>query len=185
MIGSEIILCFLAALTITGVAVVSARRSVVIVVMVLAAAGIALDWAAHFEYQIWLRILGYVVRLVFALLLAVIIMVQVFRRENVTHHRVQGAICLTGRRESATRHHSCAPMRATRTMWVRSSIRPWKASADSTSRLTAHGGPVHNGGVRHRELASRPRQIPTRAAVRRTLGGGTLFESRAAMCLKP
>jgi Ion channel len=94
MIGSEIMLCFLAALTITGAAVVSARRSVVIVVMVLAAAGIALDWAAHFEYQIWLRILDYLVRLAFALLLAVIVTVQVFRRENVTHHRVQGAICV-------------------------------------------------------------------------------------------
>jgi hypothetical protein len=51
MIGSEITLCFLAVLTITGVTVVSGRRSVVIVVMLLAAAGIGLDWAAHFEHQ--------------------------------------------------------------------------------------------------------------------------------------
>lgn len=94
MIGSEIMLCFLAALTITGVAAVSARRSVVIVVMALASAGIALDWAAHFEDQSWLRILDYLVRLAFVLLLAVIVTVQVFRRGNVTHHRVQGAICV-------------------------------------------------------------------------------------------
>lgn len=94
IIGSEIMLCFLAALTITGVAVVSARRSVVMVVMVLAAAGIALDWAAHFEDQSWLHSLDYLVRLAFVLSLASIVTVQVFRRENVTHHRVQGAICV-------------------------------------------------------------------------------------------
>jgi Ion channel len=95
MISSEIMLCFLAALTITGVAVVSARRSVVIVVIVLAVAGIALDWAAHFEHhQNALRILDHLVRLAFVLLLAVIVTVQVFRPGNVTHHRVQGAICV-------------------------------------------------------------------------------------------
>jgi Ion channel len=93
-ISSEIMLCFLAALTITGVAVVSARRSVVMVVMVLAAAGIALDWAAHFEDRSWLRGLDYLVRLAFVLSLASIVTVQVFRRGNVTHHRVQGAICV-------------------------------------------------------------------------------------------
>jgi hypothetical protein len=91
-ISSEIMLCFLAALTITGVAVVSARRSVVIVVIVLAVAGIALDWAAHFGHQSGLRILDHLVRLAFVLLLAVIVTVQVFRPGNVTHHRVQGAL---------------------------------------------------------------------------------------------
>jgi hypothetical protein len=81
-------------LTITGVAVVSGRRSVVIVVMLLAATGIGLDWAAHFEHQTSLRILDNLVRLAFALLLAVIVTVQVLRTGNVTHHRVQGAICV-------------------------------------------------------------------------------------------
>ena len=94
MIGSEITLCFLAVLTITGLTVVSGRRSVVIVVMLLAAAGIALDWAAHFEHQTSLWILDNLLRLAFVLMLAVIVMVQVFRPTNVTHHRVQGAICV-------------------------------------------------------------------------------------------
>ena len=94
MIGSEITLCFLAVLTITGVTVVSGRRSVVIVVMLLAAAGIGLDWAAHFEHQTSLWILDNLLRLAFVLMLAVIVMVQVFRPTNVTHHRVQSAICV-------------------------------------------------------------------------------------------
>ena len=94
MIGSEITLCFLAVLTITGVAVVSGRRIVVTVVMLLAAAGIGLDWAAHFEHQVPLWILDNLVRAAFVLMLAVIVTIQVFRRGNVTHHRVQGAICV-------------------------------------------------------------------------------------------
>lgn len=94
MIGSEIMLCFLAALSITGVAAVSGRRSVSIVVLLLAAAGIALDWAAHFEHQPQLRILDNLVRLAFVLMLAVIVTIKVFRRGNVTHHRIQGAICV-------------------------------------------------------------------------------------------
>jgi hypothetical protein len=94
IIGSEITLCFVAALTITGVAVVSGRRSVIIVVMLLAASGIGLDWAAHFEHQRLLSIMDNLVRLAFVLTLAVIVTVQVFRPGNVTHHRVQGAICV-------------------------------------------------------------------------------------------
>ncbi len=94
MIGSEITLCFLAVLTITGVAAVSGRRIVVIVIVLLAAAGIGLDWVAHFEQQALLWILDNLVRLAFVLMLAVIITVQVFRGNNVTHHRVQGAICV-------------------------------------------------------------------------------------------
>jgi len=94
MIGSEITLGFVAALTVTGVAVVAARRSIVIVVMVLAASAIGLDWAAHFEHQKLLWIIDNVVRLAFVLLLAVIVTTQVFRPGNVTHHRVQGAICV-------------------------------------------------------------------------------------------
>jgi hypothetical protein len=94
MIGSEITLCFLAVLTITGVAAVSGRRIVVIVIVLLAAAGIGLDWAAHFEHRVPLWILDNLVRLAFVLMLAVIVTGKVFRRDNVTHHRVQGAICV-------------------------------------------------------------------------------------------
>jgi hypothetical protein len=94
MIGSEIMLCFLAALTITGAAVVSGRRSVSIIVILLAAAGIALDWAAHFGHRPELRILDNLFRLAFVLMLAVIVTIKVFRRGNVTHHRIQGAICV-------------------------------------------------------------------------------------------
>src|SRR6202050_1214146 len=94
MIGSEITLCFLAVLTITGVAAVSGRRIVVIVIVLLAAAGIGLDWAAHFEHRGPLWILDNLVRLAFVLMLAVIVTGKVFRRDNVTHHRVQGAICV-------------------------------------------------------------------------------------------
>jgi hypothetical protein len=94
MIGSEITLCFLAVLTITGVAAVSGRRIVVIVIALLAAAGIGLDWVAHFEHRVPLWILDSLVRLAFVLMLAVIVTVQVFRRDNVTYHRVQGAICV-------------------------------------------------------------------------------------------
>lgn len=95
MIGSEIMLCFVAVLTITGVAVVTGRRSVLIVIVVLAAAAIGLDWAAHFEKNsILLSVLDYSLRLGFVLMLAVIVTVQVFRPGNVTHHRVQGAICV-------------------------------------------------------------------------------------------
>ena len=94
IIGSEIMLCFLAALSVTGVAVVSGRRSVTIVVILLAAAGIALDWAAHFGNQPQLRILDNLVRLAFVLMLAVIVTSKVFKSGNVTHHRIQGAICV-------------------------------------------------------------------------------------------
>ncbi len=94
VIGSEIMLCFLAALSVTGAAVVTGRRSVSIIVMLLAAAGIVLDWVAHFEHQPELRIYDNLVRLAFVLMLAVIVTIQVFRRGNVTHHRIQGAICV-------------------------------------------------------------------------------------------
>jgi hypothetical protein len=94
MIGSEIMLCFLAVLTITGVAVVSGRRSIVAVVMLLAASGIGVDWAAHFAHRPWLWVLDDLLRLAFVLMLAVIVTIQVFRPGNVTHHRVQGAICV-------------------------------------------------------------------------------------------
>jgi hypothetical protein len=94
MIGSEITLGFVAALTVTGVAVVAVRRSMVVVVMMLAASAIGLDWAAHFEHQRSLWIIDNVVRLAFVLMLAVIVTSQVFRPGNVTHHRVQGAICV-------------------------------------------------------------------------------------------
>jgi Ion channel len=94
IIGSEIMLCFVAVLTITGVAVVSGRRSVVAVVMLLAVSGIALDWAAHFAHRPWLWVLDDLLRLAFVLMLAVVVTIQVFRPGNVTHHRVQGAICV-------------------------------------------------------------------------------------------
>ncbi len=94
MMGSEIILTSIAVLTITGVAAVSGRRPVVITVMLLAAVGIGLDWAAHFEHLKMLWILDNLVRLAFVLLLAVLVTSQVFRPGNVTHHRVQGAICV-------------------------------------------------------------------------------------------
>jgi hypothetical protein len=93
-ISSEIMLCFLAGLTVTGVAAVSTRRSVAIVVIWLAGLGIGLDWVAHFAHRESLWILDNVLRLAFVLMLAVIVMIQVFRPGNVTHHRVQGAICV-------------------------------------------------------------------------------------------
>ncbi len=94
IISSEIMLCFIAGLTITGVAAVSGRRSMIIVVMLLAVSGIGLDWLAHFENQTSLAVLDDLLRLAFALMLAVIITFQVLRPGSVTHHRVQGAICV-------------------------------------------------------------------------------------------
>jgi hypothetical protein len=94
MIRSEIMLCFLAGLTVSGVAVVSARRGVAMVIMCLAALGIGLDWVAHFSDQEPLWIMDDLVRLMFVLTLAVIVTMQVFRPGSVTHHRVQGAICV-------------------------------------------------------------------------------------------
>jgi hypothetical protein len=94
MIGSEIMLCFVAVLTITGVAVVSGRAGMVLVVMLLAVSGIGLDWAAHFAHRTSLWVLDDLLRMAFVLMLAVIITLQVFRPGNVTHHRVQGAICV-------------------------------------------------------------------------------------------
>jgi len=94
IIGSEIMLCFVAILTITGVAAVSGSRAVLGIVMCLAVSGIALDWLAHFRHETTLLVADDVLRLAFVLMLAVIVMVRVFRRGNVTHHRVQGAICV-------------------------------------------------------------------------------------------
>jgi len=94
IVSSEIMLCFVAALTITGAAAVSGRRSMAMVVTVLAASGIGLDWLAHFEHQSPLRVLDDLVRLAFILMLAVIVTFQVLRAGSVTHHRVQGAICV-------------------------------------------------------------------------------------------
>jgi len=93
-IGSEIVLGFIAILTITGVAAVTGRRNVTAAVMVLAGSGIGLDWAAHFENSQLLSVLDNLLRLAFVLLLAVVVTIQVFRPGNVTHHRVQGAICV-------------------------------------------------------------------------------------------
>jgi hypothetical protein len=94
-ISSELGLGFVDMLTITGVAAVTARRSIVFVVVALAIAGITLDWAAHFSGgNELLPVLDFVVRLAFVLLLAVVVTIQVFRPGNVTHHRVQGAICV-------------------------------------------------------------------------------------------
>ncbi len=94
MIGSEIMLSFLAALTITGVAAVSGRRSMTIVVLLLAVSGIGFDWLAHYRNDTILSVLDDLLRLAFALMLAVIVTFQVLRPGNVTHHRVQGAICV-------------------------------------------------------------------------------------------
>jgi hypothetical protein len=94
IVGSEITLCFVAALTITGVAAVSGNRVTVMVFLLLAATAIGLDWAAHFQQQTSLWILDNLVRLAFVLLLAVIVTVHIYRPGNVTHHRVQGAICV-------------------------------------------------------------------------------------------
>ncbi len=94
IIGSEIMLCFVAGLTITGVAAVSGRRSMIIFVMLLAASGIGLDWFAHFENKTALFVLDDLLRLAFVLMLAVIVTLQVVRPGDVTHHRVQGAICV-------------------------------------------------------------------------------------------
>jgi|HubBroStandDraft_1064217.scaffolds.fasta_scaffold61364_1 hypothetical protein len=94
IIGSEIVLCFVAVLTITGVAAVSGRRAVLVIVVGLAVSGVALDWLAHFGHQTWLRVADDALRLAFVLMLAVIVTARVFRRGNVTHHRVQGAICV-------------------------------------------------------------------------------------------
>jgi hypothetical protein len=94
LIGSEIMLAFVAVLTVTGVAAVSGNRGMLIVVIILAAAGIGLDWAAHFANQKALWVIDDLSRLAFVLMLAVIVTVRVFRPGNITHHRVQGAICV-------------------------------------------------------------------------------------------
>ena len=92
--GSEILMCFLAVLTISGVAAVSGRPIVVAAAVALAVSGIGVDWVAHFHRTQPLRVLDDVLRVLFVLLLAVIVTIQVFRPGNVTHHRVQGAICV-------------------------------------------------------------------------------------------
>jgi Ion channel len=90
ILGSEIMLCFVAGLTVTGVAAVSGRRSMTIIVMLLAVSGIGVDWFAHYEQQIGLFVLDDLLRLAFVLMLAVIVTSQVLRPGSVTHHRVQG-----------------------------------------------------------------------------------------------
>lgn len=54
-IGSGIVLCFIAVLTITGVATVTGHRGLIILVILLAVSGIVLDWAAHLASDLWLR----------------------------------------------------------------------------------------------------------------------------------
>jgi hypothetical protein len=92
--GSQVLLGFLAVLTVTGVAAVSGRRSITSIAVLLALAGIGLDWAAHFGHQTSLWVLDNVSRLLFVLMLGVMVTARVFRRGNVTYHRVQGAICV-------------------------------------------------------------------------------------------
>jgi hypothetical protein len=94
IIRSEILLSFVAILTITGVAAVSGSRATLLIVMGLAASGIALDWVAHYRPRTSLLVGDAVLRLAFVLMLAVIVTGRVFRAGNVTHHRVQGAICV-------------------------------------------------------------------------------------------
>ncbi len=94
IIGSQIVMGSVAVLTVIGVTVVTGRRSVIMAMVLLSVSGIGLDWIAHVEHQKLLWVLDNLVRLAFVLMLAVIVTVQVFRRGNVTHHRVQGAICV-------------------------------------------------------------------------------------------
>jgi hypothetical protein len=94
IIGSQIVLSSVAVMTVMGVTVVTGRRSVIMVMVLLSVSGIGLDWIAHVEHQKSLWVLDNLVRLAFVLMLVVIVTVQVFRRGNVTHHRVQGAICV-------------------------------------------------------------------------------------------
>ncbi len=94
VISSESLLIFLAVLTVTGVAAISGRPIVVIIVVLLACSGIALDWVAHYSGDQSLRVFDNLLRLAFVLMLAVIVTFQVFRPGSVTVHRVQGAICV-------------------------------------------------------------------------------------------
>ena len=92
--GSEIMLSFVAVLSVTGVAALSGRALPALAVAALALVGIGIDWFAHLRHEQLLTLLDFLMRLGFVLLLGVIVTIQVFRPGSVTHHRVQGAICV-------------------------------------------------------------------------------------------
>ncbi len=92
VIGTELSIGFFSVLTVTGVAAVARRLRIVIVVMVTAAASIAMDWYAHFGGGGAAQLVDLSLRAGFVVMLGVIVMLQVFRPGDITHHRVQGTV---------------------------------------------------------------------------------------------
>ncbi len=90
--GSELSVAFFTLLTVTGVAAVARKPTLVALVASLALGSVALDWIAHFGATLHVQIENLVLRVIFVLLLGTLVTSQVFRPGNVTHHRVQGAI---------------------------------------------------------------------------------------------
>ena len=92
VIGTELSIGFFSVLTVTGVAAVAGRPLTIAILMVTAVTSIALDWFAHFGGGGSVQLADVTLRAGFVLLLGVVVMLQVFRPGNITHHRVQGAV---------------------------------------------------------------------------------------------
>ena len=92
LIGAELSIGFFSVLTVTGVAAVVRRPLIAKVLMATAAASIAMDWYAHFGGGGNVQLADLVLRVCFVVTLGVVVMLQVFRPGNITHHRVQGAV---------------------------------------------------------------------------------------------
>ena len=92
VIGTELSIGFFSVLTVTGVAAVARRPRMAVVVMVTAAASIAMDWYAHFGGGGGVQLIDLSIRAGFVVMLGVVVMLQVFRPGDITHHRVQGTV---------------------------------------------------------------------------------------------
>jgi hypothetical protein len=91
-IRAEVGTAFFSLVTLTGVVAVARRASIIAFVVACAAGSFALDWIAHFSPSPDWELADLAMRIGFVLLLGVVVMSQVFRPGDITHHRVQGAI---------------------------------------------------------------------------------------------
>jgi len=91
-IRSEIGTAFFSMVAITGVAAVARKPGAIAVASFGAALSVALDWLAHFSTSPEIQLIDMGLRIVFVVLLGWLVLAQVFRAGDPTHHRVQGAI---------------------------------------------------------------------------------------------
>ena len=91
-VRAEVGTAFFSLVTLSGVVAVARRASIIAFVIACAIASFALDWIAHFSASPRWELADLVMRAGFVLLLGVVVMSQVFRPGDITHHRVQGAI---------------------------------------------------------------------------------------------